>query len=73
MAVYLCVDQDGWTGGIQLSIDDESGGYRISGPKFNGSSKRLKRHRLTERDCSELERYIAKARALSPSTEGEKT
>lgn len=61
--VYLSVSKDGWTNGFQLSVGDDSGGYRIHGPKFNGSSKDVIHHELSARDCDELERYIAKARA----------
>lgn len=66
MAVYLEVTKDGWTKGIQLSINDGNGGYRIAGPKFNGSSTTLLKRVLDERDCRELEAYIAKARASFP-------
>lgn len=67
--VFLTVDRDGWTKAIQLSIgvDDENGnghGYRIAGPKYNGSSKSLIRHRLSIRDITEIEQYLAKAKTL---------
>lgn len=62
--VFLSVDRDGWTKGIQLSIDyADAGGYRVAGPKFNGSSTRMLRHQLSERDCDELERAVKTARA----------
>ena len=63
MAVYLVVSVDGWTNGIQLSVNDEGGGFRLAGPKFNGSQKTLLKWVLDERGCAELEAYIAKARA----------
>jgi hypothetical protein len=47
----------------QLSTDSDGVGYRIFGPKFGGSSKLLIRHELTERDCDELTKLIAEARA----------
>lgn len=56
--VYLSVDQDGWTEGFQLSIGDDGGGYRIAGPKFNGSSKSIIRHALSDRDVRELRAYL---------------
>lgn len=62
--VYFTVDIDGWTNGYQLSINDENGGYRIRGPKYNGSSKSIIRHNLTERDCNELALYLRKARRI---------
>lgn len=53
--VYLSVDKDGWTGQIQLSISKTEGetfrsGYRLAGPKYNGSSKNLLTKELTEVD-----------------------
>jgi hypothetical protein len=76
--VFISIDQDGWTKGIQLSIGTEDHGYRIAGPKFNGSSKTLKKHALDARDIAEIESYIkvAKknlARAASQSAEGSET
>lgn len=61
--VILCVDKDGWTGGIQTSIDiadDKDGGigYRISGPKYNGSSKSLAKVVLSQRDAEQIRQYI---------------
>ena len=52
--VYLSVDRDKLTGGIQLSIDDENGGYRIAGPKYCGMSVSLLEHHLDARDIAEL-------------------
>jgi hypothetical protein len=46
--VYLAVTRDGWTGKLQLSIGDDTSGYRIAGPKFNGSSTDVLRHTLSE-------------------------
>lgn len=41
MTVTIDVSRDGWTDGVQLSIGDDNGGYRLAGPKFNGSSETL--------------------------------
>lgn len=61
-SAFLSVSKDGWTGGIQLSICDESGsGFRIHGPKFNGSGKNLVDHKLTQRDADEIRRYLDRA------------
>lgn len=60
--VCFTVDRDGWTDSLQLSIGDDDGGYRLAGPKYNGSSKSLLRRPLTARDCNELEAYIKQAR-----------
>ncbi|PVC80527.1 hypothetical protein DBP19_35920 [Streptomyces sp. CS090A] len=53
------VDRDGWTKNLQLNIAtlDENGsgmGYRLAGPKYNGSSKNLLRVELDERDAAEI-------------------
>jgi hypothetical protein len=61
-AAFFRVEQDGWTRGIQLSITDQSGsGFRIAGPKFNGSSKALVTHQITERDANEIRQYLDQA------------
>ena len=57
------VTRDGWTGRLQMSISqlDENGagdGYRIAGPKFNGSSESLLRRELDERDAAEIRAYL---------------
>jgi hypothetical protein len=56
--VYLTVSRDRWTNGLQLSIDTENHGYRIAGPKFNGSSTTLIKHKLNARDVSEIQSYL---------------
>jgi len=53
------VDRDGWTKGLQLNIAklDENGtgsGYRLAGPKCNGSSTNLLRRVLDARDAAEI-------------------
>lgn len=64
-ALYLTVDQDGTTGWPQVAIHelDENGvggGYRLAGPKYNGSSKRLVTHKITALDAAELRRVLNK-------------
>jgi hypothetical protein len=61
--IVIDVDRDGWTKGLQLNIAqlDEKGngsGYRLYGPKYNGSSERLIRHELTERDAAEIRQAL---------------
>lgn len=61
--ITLEVSRDGWTKGIQLSINrlDEKGighGYRIAGPKFNGSGEMLLKHELSQRDADEIRGYL---------------
>jgi len=57
------VTRDGWTGKLQLSISqrDEAGaghGYRLAGPKFNGSGTTVLSRTLDERDASEIRKYL---------------
>lgn len=59
--IFLKVSRDGWTDGVQLSIGDGHGGYRIAGPKFNGSSTTLLTRELTERDITEIRMYLDEA------------
>lgn len=75
--VYITVERDGWTDGMQLSVnveysDGRGHGYRIAGPKFNGSSQVLKKHSLNTRDINEIEGYLKMAReALGEVEKGE--
>ena len=66
------VTRDGWTNGLQLSINqlDEHGaghGYRLAGPKFNGSGEALLSRTLDERDAGEIRRYLDAVFPVSPS------
>lgn len=45
---YLCISR--CRGHFQISVDNASYGFRIAGPKFDGSSELLMRHRLTRDD-----------------------
>ena len=61
IVIELC--RDGWTNGLQLSISEEDqdgvgDGYRLWGPKFNGSSELLHRHVIDERDAREIRAYL---------------
>lgn len=61
--IVFDVDRDGWTKGLQLNIAqlDENGsgmGYRLHGPKYNGSSERLIRHQMDERDATEIRQML---------------
>lgn len=61
--IVIDVDRDGWTNRLQLNIAqlDETGrgnGYRLAGPKYNGSSKRLLRCEVDERDASEIRGFL---------------
>jgi hypothetical protein len=53
--VTLSVDQRARDGALQLAINVEDAdggsiGYRIAGPKYDGSGKTLLRHVITEAD-----------------------
>jgi hypothetical protein len=58
VTIWLDVWQDRLTGGLQVSIGDESGGFRIMGPKFLGASERLRHHKLTPEDARSIRRYL---------------
>lgn len=57
------VAKDGWTGGLQLSINERDAdggghGFRLAGPKFNGSSEMLLKYEVDERDAEEIREYL---------------
>lgn len=57
--IVLDVDRDGWTKNLQLNIatldeNDRGMGYRLAGPKYNGSSTNLLRTELDDRDAGEI-------------------
>lgn len=59
----LEVCRDGYTGGIQVGLNelDEKGsgwGYRLLGPKFIGDSKLLASADLDQRDADEIRRHL---------------
>lgn len=69
-SVFIKLDRDGWTKGLQLSIDleDENGGgvgCRLAGPKYNGSSTSVFKHRIDQRDADEIRRYLDAAFPLT--------
>lgn len=57
---FICVDRDKLTGSLQLSIDDESGGYRLAGPKYCGHSVRLLTYVIDEAAVHEIRDYLRK-------------
>ena len=60
--IFLCLDQDGWTKGFQLCIKKEGGsGFRLAGPKYNGSSKRLQTVEITVSMADEIRTYLAES------------
>lgn len=57
MSVELCVYETP-EGALQLSIEEDGGGYRLAGPKFDGrSTLRLKRTLAVE-DIDVILRYL---------------
>lgn len=68
--VSITVWKDAWTGAMQMSIDDDDGGFRLIGPKFSGNSTPLLKYNLTsERDIAEIESYCKRARAAIAKAE----
>lgn len=54
----LTVDRHAKTDSLQISIGDESTGYRIAGQKYDGNSECLRRVILTQRDADEIRGYL---------------
>lgn len=55
---YISVDRRDVDGAIQISIGDGSIGYRIAGPKYDGSGRTLLRKELSDDDVVEIRRYL---------------
>jgi len=55
--IYMTVDQRE-DGALQLGINASDVGYRIAGPKYDGSSKTLIRHKLTRFDVEVIRSYL---------------
>ena len=51
--VFLSIDRTP-EGYIQVSIDSDGTGYRLFGPSYDGRSKNIGRHKITERDAAEI-------------------
>lgn len=61
--VYFSIDENS-QGQIQLAINYGPNGYRICGPKYDGSGRTIKRHELTASDIKELRNYLTAAARL---------
>ena len=59
--VYFSIDLSP-DGGLQLSINGGRSGYRICGPKYNGQSRTIKRHKITGRDIEQIRSYLRYAK-----------
>lgn len=55
--VWITLYRDGWTKAMQIDIGDKDSGYRLLGPKFNGSSEVLSKYELHERDAEAIMDY----------------
>jgi hypothetical protein len=53
MKAYFSIDKND-RGQVQLSINLGSVGYRIAGPKYDGTSKNIFRHQITKNDIDEI-------------------
>ena len=65
--IFFEVDKDGWTGCFQLNITDGSAGYRLAGPKYNGSSTNVLRVEITERDAKVIRGCLDEAFPVKPA------
>ncbi len=64
---YLALYQDGWTKGYQLAMEDETGsGFRLAGPKFNGSGKIIQRCEIDARAADEIRTYLDRSHPPTP-------
>jgi hypothetical protein len=59
---YISLDQRA-DGGLQVSIghvnaDGNGTGYRIAGPKYDGTGRTIYHHVLTDRDKEEIRSYL---------------
>lgn len=55
--VYFSIDENS-RGQVQLAINYRGHGYRICGPKYDGSGHTIKRHELTADDIKEIQSYL---------------
>jgi hypothetical protein len=61
--IYFSIDENG-RGQLQLAINNPRGsGYRIYGPKYDGTGRTLHIHPLGKRDIDELRSYLDAAEA----------
>ena len=59
--ITLDIDRCNATQRLQISIGDESGGYRVAGPKYTGNSTHLRTVKIDERTAKEMIRYLKQA------------
>lgn len=61
MPVYISVDKRSRDGAIQVSINADGHGFRIAGPKYDGSGTNLLTKEITATDAAEIKRYLKQA------------
>ncbi len=66
MSLSLRVYKDEWTKATQVSLDTKDDGYRLLGPKFNGSSSLVASQELTLADAREMRRMLDEAFPINP-------
>ncbi|MGC5400173.1 hypothetical protein ACPXCP_31090 [Streptomyces sp. DT20] len=69
--IVIDLDRDGWTKNLQLNIaklneNDRGMGFRLAGPKYNGSSTNLLRTELDERDAAEIRAMLDAVFPVAP-------
>jgi len=65
--VYMEVYQEPRSERVQLAIGDDTGGYRIFGPKFLGESRLFRRAKLTAGDVGQIRYYLDKVETETPA------
>ncbi len=62
LPLVIEVYRNGPVGSLQVSIGfKDSGGYRLTGPKFTGQSTLLRSHELDQRDADQIRAYLDQA------------
>jgi hypothetical protein len=60
--VYQC----GYAKSLQIAIEDDIGGFRLAGPKFDGNSRLLKAAEIDARAASEIRHYLDRHFPVAP-------
>jgi hypothetical protein len=70
-AVYFSIDENS-RGQIQLALNYRGSGYRICGPKYDGTGRTIKSHEITLSDIKEIQSYLDAAEAELTDNSGAK-
>jgi len=68
-AVTIDIDRDGWTTSLQVAISTDDHGYRLAGPKYNGSGTNLARLPVTAEGAAQAVAAIDLFGPAEPSGE----